>query len=67
MIENIISRKILFPKALVSSKFKFSVVEGEADILMKFELLGMTNQENYDLNPFMDEFRHTFGNKWKKL
>ena len=55
MTETVISRKVIFPKPVISSMFNLIILEGEMEILMKFELLGMTNEENYDLNPFMDE------------
>ena len=51
---DVVTRELLFPHPAETDNLKISVVEGEADVLMKMDLIGMTADERYGLNPYMD-------------
>ena len=51
---DVVTRELLFPYPAETDNLKISVVDGGSDVLMKMELLGMTADERYGLNPYMD-------------
>ena len=51
---DVVTRELLFPYPVETDDLKISVVEGESDVLMKIELMGMAAEERYGLNPYMD-------------
>ena len=51
---DVVTRELMFPYPVETDNVKISVVEGETDVLMKVELIGMTADERYGLNPYMD-------------
>lgn len=52
--EDVIERELLWPHPIDTDWFKITVVEGQPDVNMKIELLGMTANERYGLNPYLD-------------
>ena len=44
---DVVTSELLFPYPAETDNLKISVVEGETDVLMKIELLGMTAGERY--------------------
>jgi hypothetical protein len=51
---DIVEKELIFPYPVDTDKFKVVILEGETEVNMKLELLGMTAQERYGLNPYMD-------------
>ena len=51
---DVVTRELLFPYPVETDQLRISVVEGDPDVLMRVDLMGMTAEERYGLNPYMD-------------